>query len=285
MTQLQYPLAPPRDRELAKLFASKFISRPDVIASQYSNGWFPMQAYKDGPYVPVDMRRLLDHIHGRASYGHYLLNAEGKCKYFAFDLDLEEAKPDKGIFYPVPGPGTDFTWPPKTFVPGSPRDLWKSPRIFEVQRKFLTCQLVSIARKLTRAIMSEFDLPVSVTYSGNKGLHVYGFTGPIDANEAREGALIVLESLGCFEPIRGNNFFKHKQGTGDPIEDYSQVSIEIFPKQSGLDGGKLFGNLMRLPTGVNLKGGESYFVDMRGPLVELWYRDPIDALNTADPWV
>lgn len=288
MTLLRYPLEPPRDRELAKLFASKFIARPDVFAVQKHDIWMPVvqpKANREDPdvYIPVGMRQLLDHIHGRASYGHYLLNEQGRCKFFAFDIDLEKADPKNNIYFPVPGPGTSFEWPPQTFVPGDPRALWKSPGIFEVQRKFLTHQMRRIANKLVNAILDEFEIPVTVTYSGNKGMHVYGLTGLIDANEAREGALIILESLSCFEPVKGNNFFKHKQGTGDPIEDFPQISIEIFPKQSSLENKKL-GNLLRLPTGVNRKGGESFFVDMRCAVTQLEYRDPIEALTTANPW-
>lgn len=289
MNNLQYPLAPPRDKELAKLLAAKFIARPDVFAVQRHDIWMPVvapKARREDPdvYVPIKMNHLLDHIHGRASYGHYLLNDKGQCKFFAFDIDFEKADPKENIYFPVPGPLTDYTWPPRTFVPGDPRALWKHPGISELQRKFLIYQLRTMAHKLARAIIDEFEIPAVITYSGNKGMHVYGLTGLIDANEARDGALIILESLGCFEPYKGNNFFRHKQSeVADPIEDYPQLSIEIFPKQASLDGKKL-GNLMRLPTGRNLKGGESFFVDGRVALTQLEYRDPIEALNTAIPW-
>jgi hypothetical protein len=63
----------------------------------------------------------------------------------------------------------------------------------------------------------------------------------------RDAALGVLESFGDrFQPTRGSNFFR--------VDGYV-IDVEVFPKQSDLDG-KDLGNLMRLPLGTNLKTGD-----------------------------
>lgn len=286
MLDLQYDPEQPYDREIAKTLAAKLIARPDVYAVQKHDIWMPVTDGKDGPYKKIGMPDLLHHIHGQASYGHYLLNEKGQCKFFAFDIDLEKADAKNDIYFPVPGIGTGSDWQPETFVPGDPREMWRNPKMMKVQREFLTFQLVSMAKKLACEIWEQFQIPVAVSYSGNKGMHVYALTGLIDAGDARDGAQIVLDTLGCFEAVRGNNFFKHKQNeVVDPVGDYPQLSIEIFPKQAKLDDSKKLGNLMRLPTGRNLKGGESFFLDLRERSVEMTYRDPIEALTSPDPWV
>ncbi len=72
------------DQELAKLFASKFIARPDVFAEQFPDGaWAPRRQR-------LGMSDLLAHIRGERSLGHYMLNQASECKLFAFDIDLEK---------------------------------------------------------------------------------------------------------------------------------------------------------------------------------------------------
>jgi hypothetical protein len=270
-------------RQLAKLFASKYIARPDVYAKQHPGGaWMPV-TNPDGSYAKIGMKQLLDHMHGRASYGHYLLNQDNKCKFFAFDIDLEEAKPDKGIYYPLPSVITGNEWSTATFQPGDPRSAWRNPRSLKIVRQFLVHQLLGMANIIADQINSLLEIPVAVSYSGSKGVHVYGFTGLVDAVHAREGALMVIEALRVIEPLRGNNFFKHKD-TGDPIGDYPQLSIEIFPKQDTLEHKKL-GNLMRLPLGRNFKGDEAFFIDIGNTVrTEFHRRDPVEALTVVDPW-
>lgn len=145
-------------------------------------------------------------------------------------------------------------------------------------------QMKQLAHKLLRGIVEDLMIPCAAAYSGGKGFHVYGFTGRLSAHQAREGASIVLESIGEFEPLRGENFFKHKND--DKVEGFQNFSIEVFPKQDTLDG-KDLGNLMRLPLGVNLKAPKepTFFIDMTAPLAELSSMDAATALTIENPWV
>jgi hypothetical protein len=146
-------------------------------------------------------------------------------------------------------------------------------------------QFKLMANKLARAVFEELSVPVAVSYSGAKGLHVYGFPGLIYCNDAREGARIVLDSLDEFKAIRGDTFFEHKEQ--DPFEGYPNLSIEVFPKQDSLQG-KDLGNLMRVPLGRNLKNPKdpTFFVDMAAPIAQLTPADSLWMLTEGiyNPW-
>lgn len=268
----------------ANLIAKLFIQRRDVKAIQYSNGawsphceWSPTTGKHDGPRIPWRRPDLNDHLSGTRSYGHYLLDLENKCKLFAFDVDLEKNDPStnfRGSYLT-----SDEENPQIEFC--DVREAWRDRS--HPGRPWFKLQFKQMAHMLARTIREELDLPCAVAYSGNKGIHVYAFTGSIAADEAREGAQIVLDTLGCFKPKRGQHFFKHENE--DPVEGFPNLSIEVFPKQINLDG-KDLGNLMRLPLGRNLKSPKdpTFFVDMTSPLAVMQPVDPIWALTTADPW-
>lgn len=268
--------------ELANLFARKFIARPDVKAVQTSNGYMPDGVRKDGQYVsyhPWSRPDLLAHIAGERTFGHYLLSTDSKVKLFAFDVDFEKNKPatatapgftgkyDANLF----SPDDDAT---PSMVEFDPREAWLDRA--HPSRPFCKLQLRELAHQLGRAIEEELEIPWAAAYSGGKGIHVYGFTGLIDAHDARDGALLVLDTLG-FTPQRGDNFFKK--------EGYENLSIETFPKQDTLDG-KTLGNLMRLPLGRNLKAPKepTFFMDMTAPMGTLAPLDPVYALTTTSQW-
>jgi hypothetical protein len=141
-----------------------------------------------------------------------------------------------------------------------------------------------MAGLLAATIHNELQIPVAAYYSGSKGVHVYGFTGLVDAWEAREGARIVLESMSCWEPLRGINFFQHKDK--HPFEGYPNISVEIFPKQDTMTDKSGLGNLMRAPMGRNIKNPKdpTFFLDLRSPLNELRPVDPVWALTTSSQW-
>ena len=133
-----------------------------------------------------------------------------------------------------------------------------------------------------KSIHEELELPCAAAYSGGKGVHVYAFTGPISASDAREGARIVLDSVGGWSPSRGDNFFRSTDN--DPVTGFPNLSIEVFPKQNTLDG-KDLGNLMRLPLGRNLKSSDpTFFIDVRSPMGQMIPVDPVWALETSNPW-
>lgn len=280
-------------RQLAKLFASKFIARPEVKAFQRANGdWYPDE-------TPITMPDLLAHLSGERSMGHYMLSSKSEVKLFAFDIDLEKAVPEKGIWWPMPTRVDQVAGDWVDFQPDNPRILWESldawpsdfdpPINTQCTQDFLIFQMRTCAMLLATSIRELLEIPVAVAYSGHKGLHVYGFTGLVSATEAREAASIILDHAG-FELVRGRNFYK-KKAEGDPnILSLPQLSIEAFPKQTSLEN-KGFGNLMRLPLGRNLLAGTSHphqakFLDFRptGRYTELIERNPLEALTVDDPW-
>lgn len=257
--------------DLPILLGKRFIERRDVKAIQWDGGYAPHRTPapqgQQGENIRWSMQDLRDHIAGVQSYGHYMVSPEGKCKLFAFDIDLKKEgwvttlKEEE-----ILGSGTRC----------NPREVWLD--FNHPGREFLTMQLRCMAEGLgrrTRRIVG--DYPMAVSYSGNKGAHVYCFTDSIPAIDARQMALEVLRSLPQFRPVKGENFWEHDTG-------YQNLQIEVFPKQETLEG-KDYGNLMRLPLGVHKKTGQrSFFLDCRCPYNELKEMDPMDALGGLLPW-
>lgn len=293
-------------RDLAKLFASKFIARPDVKAIQLDRAggglnqgdWFPDTRIKPerldrSPHAPLgfNMDHLLAHLAGERTYGHYLLSESSECKLFAFDIDLE--KSGSYVVQPsnVPDDADEAWWIENSVtevVDGKGltlRDLWTDRRREAAPaRSWFKYQMKHLAHILAAKVV-ELDIPCAVAYSGSKGVHVYGFTGKMPATEVREAAMLVLDMVDEFEPMRGKNFYRHKND--DPFHGFQNFSIEVFPKQGSLDG-KTLGNLLRLPLGKNWKNPKdpTFFVDMTGPLAELKpHSDPVKLLEGGNPFV
>lgn len=271
-------------REIAKLFASKFIARPDIKAHQKPNGdWYPDE-------TPITMADLLAHLQGKKSMGHYMLSRESKVKLFAFDIDFQKADEEKNAWWPMPSTYDEDAGEWTGFVKGNPRLAWESLTAPDgIHHDFLGWQMMDCARTLVRAIEQYLQVPYAVSYSGHKGVHVYGFTGLCSAEEARDGAMLALELSNSFETWRGKNFFVGKNKFADGTSGWPQLSVEVFPKQINLEGQKGFGNLMRLPLGVNLLRKPAHphhakFIDMRhqGKSWLLTERDPIEALTVTD---
>jgi hypothetical protein len=260
-------------KEISDLLARRFIQRRDVKAIQrvlpdgtviYTpHGRRSGESYSE--YFPWDRKSLEAHLDGSSSYGHYLLDQDSKVKLFAFDIDLEKIG-----FLPI---DSDF----EKFEPSIPREVWLD-RSKTIQRSWMKLQFKTLAHLLMNAIEKELDLQTTAAYTGNKGIHVYGFTGTCSAADAREGAMIVLDSLGRFEAKRGHNFFRDTNNSAET--GYQNLSIELFPKQDSLEG-KDLGNLMRLPLGKNLKNpaDPTFFIDMTSPMGVLAPVSPIHALT------
>lgn len=239
------------------------------------------KAGKEIERYPWDRASLNAHLAGEKTYGHYLLDQDDKTKLFAFDIDLEKPNPQKGIKFYYPGGSPDGSWGgfPMEL---DPRAAWLDRR--HPARPWMKYQFKMIAAKLMKVIHEDLEIPCAAAYSGGKGIHVYGFTGSIPAAEAREGAQIVLDTLGEWEPSRGENFYKHKDQ--DFLRGYPNVSIEVFPKQDSL-ADKDLGNLMRLPLGRNLKSSDpTFFIDMSSPMADMVPVDPTWALTggALRPW-
>jgi len=274
--------------DLAGLLAKHFIARTDVKAIQRPNG----------EYNPVreSWKRadIETHLGGGKTYGHYVLNADDKCKFFAFDIDLDKPGlwPDVTPVYPFPYEVTDDIKQDgdlhKEIIEFHPRDAWLDRR--HPARGWMKWQLKQVAHALVSKIRTELEIPVAVTYTGAKGLHVYGMTGLMSATDVREGAQIVLDSLaetslGAVSAVKGDCFYRFDNQ--DPVDGQPNLTIEVFPKQDTLDG-KDLGNLMRLPLGRNLKNPKdpTFFVSMTSALADIKPLDPVYALTEAatQPW-
>lgn len=257
--------------QLCDLFAKKFIARPDVKAIQHRDGtWSPHTdtGKYNGNRIGWRRQDLEAHIAGTETFGHYLLSAEGKTKLFAFDLDLAKtgSLPVSGIEAPD---GIDYE------ECGDLRSAWLNRA--HPARWYMKLQFKELAHKLAASVVKDLELPCAVAYSGSKGVHVYAFTGPISGKDAREGAKIVLDTIGNFQSIKGEHVFAH--------EGYPNLTVEVFPKQDDLNG-KDLGNLMRLPLGKNQKNvnDPTFFIDMRAPLGSMVPRDAVQALTVQNPW-
>jgi len=298
-------------KELAKLFAKRFIQRPDVKAIQLAKAggglqvgdWFPDSRIKPerldrSPHAPLgfNMNHLLAHLSGERTYGHYLLDDQSMCKMFVFDIDLQKG----GTYVKQPNweeykGGDEEEWYHKNSVvevvessktdPQPLRDLWQDrSRTAAPARAWFKHQMKQLAHMFASKT-TELGIDCAVAYSGSKGVHVYGFTGPLPASEVREAALLVLDMIDEFKADRGKNFFVHKND--DPFHGFQNFSIEVFPKQVDLEG-KSLGNLVRLPLGVNHKNPKdpTFFIDMTTPLAEFKpHKDPVKLLEGGNPFV
>lgn len=258
--------------ELAILLGKRFLQRRDVKAVQFQDGHY------EPDRSPWKMSDLRSHVSGERTLGHYLIDKEGLCKLFAFDIDLTK----EGYWIDL----TDGRTLMEGGQPCNPRELWLEPN--HPSKEFFLLKLRCTAEVLGRKIKALFgdDLHVAISLSGGKGMHVYALSEePMPASEARRSALLVLKSVNDpggkpgYEPVKGENFWK-SSGEGEK----HCVEIEVFPKQDSLDG-KDLGNLMRLPLGVHRKTNQtSYFLDFRCGYNQIRMMDPTEALEGELPW-
>lgn len=253
---------------VARLLGERYLSRSDALAIQQA----------DGSYRP-DRRKVLwgdlkAHLAGTVSIGHYLVAPDGHAKLFAYDIDLDKW----GTW--GEGPPCTRTECSKPHIPAHnvhPREVWaegleilqsggEATDLFKVYRRQLRALAEGLAERATRVL----EVPTAVAYSGSKGTHVYAYTGKEEAAEIRATALELLSGH-TYHAVRGDNFWKHDG-------EFPHLTIEVFPKQDELakDG---LGNLMRLPLGRNLKGGDAFFIDPAPPLDEWVPFDPQVALT------
>lgn len=263
---------------IVNLLAQKFIARSDIKAIQHPDGSY---APRHSKFTRDD---LLAHIRGEATYGHYMIDLNNKTKLIVFDIDInKEAKLPREY-----DPENGYS----DFVAAMARDVWRARGVAQdderfTQRDYLRGQLRMMANKLMRGVWEHLQVPTTMAYTGSKGVHVYAFTGLVDADLARVGQQVVLDGLGCFQPKKGNNFYKHVQLTG--FEDsFAELEVEVYPKQAELTETRQFGNLVRLPLGINRHNPSHpcFFMDARGNYGSraIMRRDALDALTNDDPW-
>lgn len=253
--------------EIAKAIASRFIERRDAKAIQSRSGAYaPVREDMrdtDSPLIEWRLSDIVDHLEGRKTYGHYVVSLDGTCRTFVFDIDLRsKAHDDSPIMFR--GEVID------------PREVWAGPST-EAKHN-LALQLRVIAEGLARRTKKILGVDVMVSYSGSKGMHVYACLDPgTPAADARSAAHTVIDSLdGVIIPDRGKNFFRHSDD-----DKFQPISIELFPKQDDVSA-EGFGNLIRLPLGVNQKSGKpGFFLDMNTQQDEFKIEDPMVALENG----
>lgn len=262
--------------DIATLLATKFIARRDVKAIQHADGsWSPhtQGGKRDDPRLKWTMSDLQAHLAKERTFGHYMIGPDDQCKLFAFDIDLEKNTPPRSGH---PGFTGTYVNERDEVVEYDAREAWLDRQ--HPSREQTKISLMLTAYSLASVIAEELEIPTAVAYSGGKGVHVYGFTGLIPAADAREGAKIVLETVGDFEPTRGDNFFRTvDQSVRNHLRN---LTIEVFPKQDSLEG-KDLGNLMRLPLGRNLKNPKdpTFFIDLDKGLDKMTPMEPELALT------
>lgn len=286
-------------RELAVQLAKRFIQNRSTKAIQFANGdYVPDFKMKDtmpehggSPEtsrhgIGFQMGHLEAHLAGSETYGHYLLDTDSNARMFAFDIDLR----DEGTYCVQPDytqmdpniTNQEFDESVKVYGPVNPIELWHD-RTQAQARTWYKQQMMTLVHRFTAATL-ELGVPVAAAYSGNKGVHIYGFTGPMPASEVRDAAMIVMDSLDDFEPLRGKNFFRHKNL--DPIMGFPNFSVEVFPKQVSVSDKGGLGNLMRLPLGRNQKHNDpTFFLDLKAPMAEMRpHPNPLQLLETGNPY-
>ena len=267
------------EKDLIRLLGTRHIARKDVKAFQSDDGaWYPDR-------TPFSMQDFRNHFAGTATLGHYMLDADSNCKLFAFDIDLTKhnrncsptpGNPCKGcpVVFPnlllrdgmVVAEGEHVVIPREGYLSGDP-DIIRT----------LMINLRCMADGLAYRIHHRLGIPVAIASSGHKGLHVYGYTGLLPAEATKEIALSILREFAVFEAFRGENFWRHKDA-------YHVLDIEVFPKQTSLDG-KDLGNLMKLPLGIHrVTKTKAEFITTKSTVDRLVTMDPYDALSGDLPW-
>ena len=304
---------PDQIKKLIPLLAAKFIQRVDVIAEQTKDGGYrPLRDRDSGASLEQFGRpNLAQHLSGERTLGHYVLDHEDNCKLFVLDIDLT-----KSGFVPTiplviePLEENYSDWVASFVFVQDLRSIWHSRDRKDLPaRDYIKWQFRQIGDSLAASIHSQLDLPTAVAYTGNKGIHVYGFTGKTQASVAKDAAEFVLATQKVFEPSRGDNFYADTRSevipvigrepdpayvdrwaTRGPVDTFDpyhfhNLHIEVFPKQRSLEG-KDLGNLVRLPLGRNLHAPSdpTFFVDLTQPQRTFKPIDPVYALTAPNPW-
>lgn len=272
------------------LLAKKFVARTDVKAIQDSSG-----AYRPDRtgWKKKDFR---DHVEGTRTFGHYVCNQESQVKVIVLDVDLTKTgswvqEPD--MSQAPEDPAAAELWFMENLIVHegvNPRELWHDRK--HPARTFYKSCLRTMAEMLSSALHTQLEIPVACAYSGNKGVHVYGFLPELtDAEVARAGGLLAMEYAATtfgknneFVAVRGNNFYQINNP--DPTLGFANMEVELFPKQSSMEG-KDLGNLVRLPLGRNQKNPKDpcFFLNQKAPVNVLApHPDPRALLLGGDPW-
>lgn len=275
------------DYAMADWILHRFVARADVKARQLLDGQY------NPDKSPLTREDVLDHLSGQATYGHYMMNGD-KAKLFAFDVDFRDINDGTWIqpadleqipMENVATPEAEAWFAQNSLIyPCNPRSSWRDRA--HPGRSWFKAQLREVVEELTCRIRDDLGIPTAAAYSGNKGVHVYGFTGEMPAAEIREAARLVLASWGRFEPAGGDFLFHDRQPGW--YSSKANLEIEVFPKQDVVQPGK-YGNLMRLPLGKNHKNplDPTFFIDQssaHNTLTPASTELALQILYTGNPW-
>jgi hypothetical protein len=243
------------DDDLPRLLGRTFIVRKDVRAIQGADGAYRPDTLGKTPnltYLPWSMKALRAHVAGEATYGHYVVSKEGTVKFFCFDIDLRgKALDEDGVEY-------------------NPREVWSGPDCDT--KDLLRINMRMTAQGLALRTHAQLGVKTIASYSGSKGVHVYGvFNEEVTAEAAREAAAAILETDGHYARSKGKNFW---------LSTYeSPFELEVYPKQDNV-GDNGFGNLLRLPLGIHRKtNAPGFFLNLLGRGDVMESDDPITALT------
>jgi hypothetical protein len=274
--------------DLMPLIAKRFIQRRDDFSRQLMGGGYnPVRR-------PITVNDVVDHLNGTASYGHYLLDSDSHARVLCFDVDLTD------------GPGywiqpADLSALPENAFTGPDAEHWYANNSYrhelsnvratwqqkdQAPRDWIKAQMRKIAEMFSSRIHTELGIGTACTYSGSKGVHIYGFTGDMDAAEVREAALLIMASFDRFQKNpRSNNYI---DTSTDQFDSFANFEIEVFPKQARIEEGG-YGNLLRLPLGRNLKTTDPTFflnqLTSHNSLVPASLDHTMQILETGNPWL
>jgi hypothetical protein len=242
------------------------IERRDAKAIQRTTGAYnPVRVDMrdtDSELIPWHVNDIVAHVEGKQTFGHYLVApGTNTVRCFAFDIDiLGKANPDIGE--------TPITWKGEEI---NPRQVWLDGGNNEC-RNDIGRQLQAMAWGLAHYTTKGMGIKVLISYSGSKGIHVIGVLDEgTPAADARDAARRVLDATGVMMASKGDVFFRH-------VDAYPAIEVELFPKQDEVTADS-FGNLMRLPLGVNQKVQSPGFFMKISRDLKVAPDDPMDALT------
>ena len=233
---------------LQDALAKLFIARPDVIAIQRNDG-----AYNPLEGIKWSRDRLSQHIRGSQTYGHYAINGE-HAKFFCFDLDFKT----KCTLYPEDSPLHN------------PRKHWQETNGAD---PYLRWQLRTMADLFTYRIARTGTRQLA-TFSGSKGVHVYGFPKPgilQSAASLRKTGQKIMDDMGYFFQQRGTSGINYSGNSSCPT--IGLFDVELFPKQDAVKNGG-YGNLVRMELGIHRKSNQPGFIIDTG-LADSYYLEPV----------
>lgn len=267
--------------EIAERLVKLLVVRGDAYAKQFPDGTYinPVKN-SSGQVLPWTRELLHSHLDGVETFGHYAMKID-QAKYFCFDLDFKKLA--KIPVYPSLENGPEDNkeldrWLANncTHMAINPRQLFAS----DPDNEWLRWQMRTTAELMVQQITDVLGVKSLASFSGNKGVHVYGFPEPgklLPAATLRSLARNVMENMGHYWTQKNASGTFWKGASLDPT--ISLFEVEIFPKQDYVAPGA-YGNLMRMELGVHQKSGKpGFFLDLSADSMDLVPANPLEMLR------